>query len=117
MEKTNILYLYLQRKLLEAANNIHAKNGYRDEKNRIDAINNLKEIGKLNVELKFGDAQKVLAKHHNISSRVITPILYEMRNLNLIKIEGYTNHLKVKIINIHKGKLIDQSNKLYRICF
>lgn len=116
VEKINILYIYLQRKLLEATNGIFAKQGYLSEEERWQEIQSLKKDGRLITEISFAKARQHLNEHYNIPLRLATPILYELRNLELAKIEGKYNHMKIIIINVNKGRLIDQTNKIYQIC-
>lgn len=115
-DTNNILYIYLQRKLLEAANGIHAKRGALSEQDRARQIDDLKANGKLHCELPFATARQHINEHYNIPLRLATPTLYVMRDLKLIEIEGKFNHMKVRIINIKKGNLLQESNKLYSIC-
>lgn len=116
MEKVNILYLYLQRKLLEAANELYAKKGFLYEEQRWEEIESRKKNGKLVSEMHFSVARQHLNEHYNIPLKLCTPILYELKNLELAEIEGKQQHMKIRLINIHKGRLIDKTNKIYQIC-
>lgn len=116
-ETNNLLYIYLQRKLLEAANGITAKRGFLSEDQKIEKIDELKDAGKLVTEMPFTEAKKVLNYWHNIANKVVVPCLYVMRDLELIEIEGKYNHMKVKIVNVHRGNLIKETNKMYSVCF
>lgn len=115
-DTNNLLYIYLQRKLLEAANGIHAKRGALSENDRSSKIDELQENGKLNIEIPFATARQHINEHYNIPLKLTTPILYIMRDLELVEITGKFNHMKLKIINIKRGNLIQQTNKLYSIC-
>lgn len=117
VEKINILYLYLQRRLLEAANNIDANNGRVTQDKRFQMIEDLKSQGKLNTEINFADVKKLLRKSNNLPFNITIVALYAMQDLELLKIEGKYNHMKVRLINIHKGRFIEHSNKIYKICF
>lgn len=112
-QHNNLLYFFLQRKLLEAVNNINFK---MNEESKITLLDELKDSGKLKTELSFKEAKVILNKYHNIPYRVLVPCLYVMKNLELIEITGQFNHMKVKVINIHRGNFIKDSNKLYSIC-
>jgi hypothetical protein len=124
-DKNNILYVYLQKKLLEAANGISNKKLSRKayshdlQIQRDNMIEDLKKNGKLQTELPFLQAFELLNRGYNLPSNMVTPILYIMRDMELLNIEGKYNHMKIKIINIHKGRMIQKTNTLYKIagCF
>lgn len=112
---SNLLYIYLQKKLLYSINNISTKRS--DEEDIEKQIELLKSEGRLISEIPFSKARQIINEYHNIPSNLTTPILYIMRDLKLLKIEGKFQSMKVQIINIHKGKLLSKPNKIYSICF
>lgn len=85
-----------------------------DEKDKF--INRLITDKRLIVHIPFVEARKIINKYYNIPLKLTTPILYIMQDLQLIKIDGKFQSMKIEIINISKGKLISQSNKLYSVC-
>lgn len=116
-ETNNLLYIYLQRKLLQATNQVTSSKGFITEESRNERIEELQKDGRLNLELDFTQAKQVLNKWHNIPNKIVIPIIYIMRDLELLEIKGKFNHMKIRIINIHKGRLISKTNQLYSICF
>jgi len=112
----NLLYIYLQRKLLHSVNNIISKSCKMSEEEKDKFISDLISNNKLIVNIPFVEARKIINKYYNIPLNLTTPILYIMQDLELIKIDGKFQSMKIEIINISKGKLISQSNKLYSVC-
>lgn len=62
--------------------------------------------------LPYKEAKQVLNKWHNVPDKFVCAILKELELLDLVKIEGRFNNMKVRIKNISKAKILYNPSKL-----